>query len=69
MGGTQCMDLWWCSLKTCVPSSMNRKSTSDDGESVLHPNVDTHLYQWVWREHVLKGMGPQERSELLSALF
>ena len=46
---------------------MNRKSTSDDGESVLHANVDTYLYQWVWREHVLKGMGPQERMELVSA--
>ena len=54
---------------SCVPSSLNRKSTSDNRESVLHPNVNTYLYQWVWREHVLKAMGPQERMELLSALF
>ena len=69
LSGTQCMDRWWRSQKTFVPSCMNRKSTSDDGESVLHPNIDTYLYQWVWRERALKGMGPQERMELVSALF
>ena len=56
-------------LKTFVPSSLNRKSKSEEGESVLHPNVTTYLYQWAWREHVLKGMGPQKGMELLSALL
>ena len=69
MGGTQCMDRWWRSLKTFVPSALNRKPKNDDDESVLHPNVTTYLYQWVWREHVLKGMDPQQRIELLSALL
>ena len=37
--------------------------------NVFVVNVDAYLYQRVWREHVLKGMGPQERMELMPALF
>lgn len=68
-GGTQCMDRWWLSLKSFVPSSCNWKSKNSEEGSILHPNIQTYVFQWVWREHVLKGQTQKQILDMLSALF
>lgn len=51
VGGTQCIDAAWGSLKRFMPKQVKRKGKMK-GVSCMNATLERRVYQWLWRKNL-----------------
>ena len=51
VGGTQCIDAAWGSLKRFMPKQVKRKGNMK-GVSCMNATLERRVYQWLWRKNL-----------------